>query len=141
MSSAAELGSLLDAPAPAVIVLYRTDGEAIVSPVWFRVHDGSFEVVIAAGDRKLDHLRRDPRCILLVFETERPFRGVQVRGRASLAADEEGEARLAIASRYLGPDDGARYAAPGRRPPGVIVRLPTNAARSWDLSASLPGPD
>ena len=29
--------------------------------------NGRFEVVIAAGDVKLRHVARDPRCILLVF--------------------------------------------------------------------------
>ena len=31
-------------------------------------------------DPKLEHLRRDPRCLLLSFEAVRPFRGIQVRG-------------------------------------------------------------
>lgn len=70
--------SLLDAPSPAVITLYRADGEALLSPVWFRVNADAFEVVMAIGDLKLGHLRRDPRCVLLIFETIPPFRGVQV---------------------------------------------------------------
>ena len=53
---------------------------ALVSPVWFRWSDGAFEVVIAEGDLKLRHLARDPRCVLVVFEAVRPFRGVEVRG-------------------------------------------------------------
>jgi hypothetical protein len=42
---------LLDAPSPAVLTLYRPDGSALVSQVWFRVNGDAFEVVIAAGDR------------------------------------------------------------------------------------------
>ena len=57
--------SLLQAPSPAVITVYGPDGAAIVSPVWFRVHDGWFEVVMAVTDRKLAHLQCDPRCVLL----------------------------------------------------------------------------
>jgi len=135
---AGEMRSLLDAPSPAVLTLYRPDGEAIVSPVWFRVHDGSFEMVVAATDHKLAHLRRDPRCVLLVFEAIPPFRGVQVRGRATLTPDEGAQVRLAIASRYLGSEGGRRYAELDRRPPGVVVRLPLSDARAWDLRASLP---
>ena len=71
---------LLEAPSPAVLTTYRKDGGALVSPVWFRFVDGWFEVVIAQGDLKLRHLARDPRCILVVFEAVRPFRGVEVRG-------------------------------------------------------------
>src|SRR5258707_171433 len=99
--TAEAMQSLLDAPSPATITLYDAEGEAVVSPVWFRLHEGSFEVVMATGDRKLAHLQRDPRCVLLIFETVPPFRGVQVRGRATLTPDHGAEARLAIASRYL----------------------------------------
>lgn len=130
--------SLIDAPSAAVLTLYREDGEAIVSPVWFRVHDDAFEVVVAITDRKLEHLRRDPRCVLLVFETVPPFRGIEVRGRATLTADEDARARLAIASRYLGSERGRQYADLARRPPGLVVRLPIGQARAWDLGAKLP---
>jgi hypothetical protein len=92
---------------------------------------------MASGDRKLVHLQRDPRCVLLVFETVPPFRGVQVKGRATFAPDHGAEARLAIASRYLGADGGRRYADTQRRPPGVVVSLSTADARVWDLHRTL----
>ena len=137
----AEMRSLLDAPAPAVLTLYRADGEALISPVWFRVNGDAFEIVVAITDHKLEHLRRDPRCVLLIFETVPPFRGVTVRGRATLVPDTGSQARLAIASRYLGPEGGRRYADLARRPPGMVVRLPTSDARAWDLRANLPSSD
>ena len=82
------LRSLLISPSPATLTLYREGGRAITSPVWFRVEGDWFEIVVAASDRKLDHLRADPRCSLLVFETVRPFRGVQVTGEATIAPDD-----------------------------------------------------
>lgn len=133
-----ELRSLLDAPSPATLTLFAPDGQAITTPVWFRVEGDVFEVVIAAGDTKLEHLRRDPRCVLLVFETIRPFRGVRVRGEASIDPDEGARVRLAIASRYLGSEAGRAYADPARRPPGFVLRLPLGAARAWDLADGLP---
>ncbi len=134
----ASVRSLLDDPSPAVLVLRRQDGEPIVSPVWFRVVDDAVEVVVAITDGKLEHLRRDPCCTLMVFEAVPPFRGVQVRGVADLVPDEGARTRLAIASRYLGAERGARYADPARRPPGVVVRLSLADARAWDLSDKLP---
>ena len=74
------LRTLLEAPSPAVLATYRKDGSALVSPVWFRWNAEAFEVVIAEGDVKLRHLARDPRCLLVVFETVRPFRGIEARG-------------------------------------------------------------
>jgi PPOX class probable F420-dependent enzyme len=76
------LRSLLEAPAPAVLTTYRQDGSAHTVPVWFRWTDETLEVVIAKGDVKLRHLARDPRCVLVIFETVRPFRGLEVRGEA-----------------------------------------------------------
>jgi len=81
--------SLLDAPSPATITVYDTDGEAVVSPVWFRVNDGA-------------------------------------------------EARLAIASRYLGAESGRRYADIERRPPGDVVSLPVADGWTWDLHSKQP---
>ena len=78
-------------------------------PVWFRFRwtGDAFEVVIAKGDVKLDHLARDPRCVLVVFETVRPFRGVEVRGAAEPIEGDVTSARAAIAGRYLGVQDGS----------------------------------
>ncbi len=133
------LQSLLEAPSPAVLTTYRKNGSALVSPVWFRWHDGAFEVVIAEGDVKLRHLAADPRCVLVVFEAVRPFRGVEVRGVAELVVGDAGPVREAIASRYLGADDGARFAAARSAKPGVVLRLVAEEPRTWDLSAILPG--
>ncbi len=115
---------------------YRKDGSALVTPVWFRHGGGVFEVVIAEGDIKLQHLRRDPRCALVVFEAVPPFRGVEIRGEAELVECDVRAIRAAIAGRYLGVEDGERFAAE-RSKPGVVLRL-AGARRAWDLSAILP---
>ena len=109
--------SLLDAPSPPVITPSRAGGEALVSPVWFRAHEGELQVVVAITDRKLEPLRRDPRCVILGFQTARPFRGLRLRGNATLTPDEGATTRLAIASRHLGAEDGPQDAALERRPP------------------------
>jgi PPOX class probable F420-dependent enzyme len=129
--------SLLEAPSPAVLTTYRKDGSALVSPVWFRWNDDAFEVVIAVDDIKLRHLANDPRCVLVVFEATRPFRGVEVRAEPELVAGDVTEARASIAGRYLGESDGARFAAE-RKKPGVLLRLVPADPRVWDLSGMLP---
>lgn len=136
--AAAELQSLLDSPSPATLTLKGEDGEAVTSPVWFRVEGEAFEVVVAVTDRKLEHLRRDPHATLLIFEAVRPFRGVQVHGRVAIEADDGARVRLAIASRYMGAENGRAYADLAVRPPGVVVRLPLRSAWAWDLADKLP---
>ena len=129
--------TLLDGPSPAVLTTYRQDGSALVTPVWFRWTGEAFEVVIAEGDVKLRHLARNPDCVLVVFEAVRPFRGIEVRGAAELVEGDVTDVRAAIAGRYLGADDGARFAAE-RTKPGVLLRLVPNEPRVWDLGAILP---
>jgi PPOX class probable F420-dependent enzyme len=130
--------SLLEAPSPAVLTTYRKDGSAHTVPVWFRWVDDAFEVVIAKGDVKLQHLARDPRCVLVVFEAVRPFRGLEVRGVAELVEGDATAARAAIAERYLGAGDGERFAAERRSRPGVVLQLVPGSPRVWDLSGILP---
>ena len=129
--------TLLDAPTPAVLTVYREGGAAVVTPVWFRRRGDAIEVVIAAADPKLAHLRRDPRCLLTIFETVPPFRGLQVRADATLSDDGVAEARRAIAVRYLGTVAGGAF-ADRRGDRGHVLRLPLDAARTWDLTAILP---
>ncbi|MHA6667749.1 pyridoxamine 5'-phosphate oxidase family protein [Homoserinimonas sp. A447] len=128
--------TLLERPSPAVLTTYRKDGTAVSSPVWFRAAGGNLEVVIAEDDVKLRHLGRHPRCSLLVFEAVPPFRGIRVEGDPTLRRDGVEHARLAIASRYLGEEGGKQFTA--ARGAGVILTLPLQEARTWDLGPILP---
>ena len=133
-----DFASLLEAPSPAVLTTYRSDGTAATSPVWFRFRDDAFEVVIAANDAKLRHLAKRPQCELVVFEVVPPFRGVRVRSDDPiLLHDGAQEARQDIAARYLGAESGRRFAAE-RASAGVLLRMPAGDAKTWDLTAILP---
>jgi hypothetical protein len=133
-----DLQPMFDAPSPAVLTTYRKDGTALTTPVWFRFHHGAFEIVIAEGDVKRRHLERTPSCILVVFETVRPFRAIEVKGEPELLATDVSEFRAAIAGRYLGPEAGRRYAASRRSPRGTLLRFVPQEPRMWDLSATIP---
>ena len=132
-----DVQSLLDAPSPAVLTTYRKDGSALTTPVWFRFHDGAFEVVLAEGDLKRQHLARAPRCLLVVFEAVPPFRGVEVKGEPELIDRDVTDVREAIAGRYLGVEQGRRFAATRRSARGTLLRLVPRDPRVWDLAAAL----
>jgi PPOX class probable F420-dependent enzyme len=121
-----------------VLATTRKDGSPYTSPVWFRWTGEAFEVVIALGDVKLRHLERDPRCSLLIFEAVPPFRGVEVHGKATLTHCDVTEIRRSIAGRYLGREDGERFAAMRRNRPGVLLQLRPAEPRVWDLTGMLP---
>jgi hypothetical protein len=130
---------MLEAPSPAVLTTYRKDGSALTTPVWFRWTGPAFEDVNALGDDKLRHLERDPRCTLVIFETVAPFRGVEVRGEATLHHRDVLAIRRSIAGRYLGSDAGARFAAQRESKPGVLLELIQEQPRVWDLAGMLRG--
>jgi len=137
-TSLSDVRTLLDAPSPAVLTTARVDGTALTSPVWFRWTGEVFEIVIARDDVKLKHLKRDPRCGLVIFETRPPFRGVEVRGEAILSDADVSEVRSSIARRYLGNDVGYRFSRERAATPGVVLQLLPERPRIWDLAAILP---
>ena len=132
-----DVRTLLEAPSPAVLTTYRKDGSALTTPVWFRWTGLAFEVVIARGDVKLRHLERDPRCVLVIFEAVAPFRGVEVRGQASLQDRDVSAIRHSIAERYLGEGAGERFAAQRASKPGVLLELRQEQPRVWNLAGML----
>ena len=142
------LRSLLEAPCPAVLTTYRKDGSAHTVPVWYRWTGEAFEVVIAKGDVKLRHLARDPRCVLVVFEAVRPFRGVEVRGVAELVEGDVTSARAVTRCckrpciRELLPSEQARLHAIYARllaveADGAAAELAHHCLASHDLPGAL----
>jgi uncharacterized protein len=132
-----DVQSLIDAPSPAVLTTYRKNGSALTTPVWFRFHEGAFEVVLAEDDVKREHLRRRPACLLVVFEAVPPFRGVEVKGEPELVERDVTEVREAIAGRYLGTERGRHFAASRRSRRGTLLRLIPNEPRIWNLAAAI----
>jgi PPOX class probable F420-dependent enzyme len=129
-----ELGDLLELPLVSVLATYRRDGSVLLSPVWHEWRDGGFNVQVYAGDVKAGHLRRDPRASIVVCDDGPPYRGLELRTDARLG-DEEGHAMLLrIATRYLGPEAGRRYADAAGEADILVVRLEPGALRTWDFA-------
>ncbi len=127
---------LLDRCTAAVLTTYRRDGSAVATPVWFRAEQDTVEVVIAQTDVKLRRLQQGQRCSLTVFETTPPFRALRIDATPEFSRNGVDAARLVIASRYLGSEDGERFAR--LRGPATVVSWPVAGAHSWDLTAILP---
>jgi PPOX class probable F420-dependent enzyme len=134
-----DLADLLEQPLVAVLATYRKDGGVLLSPVWHRWREGGFDVVVYASDIKLQHLRRDPRASIVVYEHEPPYRGLEVRGEARLSSEGAAEAIGSMAVRYLGPENGPAYAATVTN--SVLVRLEPSQVRGWDFADDWPAED
>jgi hypothetical protein len=128
-----DLGDLVTLPLVATLATYRRDGTVLLSPVWHEWHDGGFNVTIDSGDVKARHVERDTRASIAVYESDPPYRAVEVRGRARLISENAQEIQRRIATRYLGSEAGDEYAA---EPSGkeITLRLEPGDLRAWDFA-------
>lgn len=129
-----ELGDLLQLPLVAVLATYRRDGSVLLSPVWHEWRDGGFNVQVYSGDVKALHLRRDPRASIVVCDDGPPYRGLELRAEARLGGEEAQVMMLRIATRYLGPEAGRRYAETAQGGDITVVRLEPGEVRAWDFA-------
>jgi PPOX class probable F420-dependent enzyme len=111
---------LFEKRAFASVATVGPDGAPHVTPVWVDRDGASVRFNTARGRLKEQHLARDPRVAVSVYDPENPYRYVEVRGRAEIT-EEGADAHIdALAKKYLGKD---RY--PFRQPGEVrvIVRI------------------
>ena len=129
-----DLGDLVELPLLAVLATYRSDGTALLSPVWHEYRDGGFNVCTSEADVKARHLRRDPRAALVVAEPVPPYRGVEVSTEATFLRDDVAATVERVAIKYLGEERGRRYAQSATD--DIVVRLQPGRLRAWDFSDS-----
>ena len=130
-----DLGDLVELRLLAVLATYRRDSAVLLSPVWHEWRDGGFNVITGSGGVKARHLRRDPRAGIVVCEHVVPYRGVELRCSAQLVSAGVEDAVKRIASRYLGREAGAAYAA--RAEDDLLIRLEPGDLRAWDFADEL----
>lgn len=128
--SIADLGDLLDQPLVATLATYRRSGEVLLSPVWFEWRDGGFDLVIGRNDFKTQHIRRDPRASIAVYESVLPLRGLELRGTARLTRDGLHELRVRIWQRYTNAEP------PTADVTEIRVRI-EGVLRAWDFADQL----
>jgi PPOX class probable F420-dependent enzyme len=127
-----DLGDLLELPLVAVLATYRRDGTVLLSPVWHEWRDNGINVVTGPRDVKAGHLRRDSRASIVVCEDGPPYRGLELRARAQLSMPKDRSILRRIATRYLGPEAGERYAETAGD--DLLIRLEPGNLRAWDFA-------
>ena len=129
-----DLGDFLDQPKCATLATHFKDGTILMSPVWHEWQDGGFTVAVANEDIKVRHVRRDARVSISVAEDSPPYRGVEVRGEASIEREDAFETTRRIATRYLGPQQGPAYVEAFREADLVLIRVKPGVLRAWDFT-------
>lgn len=108
------------------------DGEAPLSaPVWYRYADGTVEIATAARTQKVASLRKHPQASLCVQREENPPAYVTVEGEVTIEALPDGVV-AEIASRYIGPENGAAFAATAED--DTLLRLHVRTWRTTDFA-------
>ena len=129
-----DLRDLLDGSTLAVLGTHMRDGHTLLSPVWHEYRDGGFTVVILEDDVKSRHLKRNPMASVLVAEQRSPYRGIEIRGEATVSkpADILDTIRR-VAVRYLGEERGKAYADTLEGVGLETIRLEPGTLRAWDF--------
>ena len=101
----AELDELLTKPNPAVIATLKPDGAPHTVATWYLWEDGRVLVNMDEGRKRLRYLRADPRVALTVFDGDRWYSHVSLRGRVVSLTDDADKADIDRLSRhYRGQD-------------------------------------
>jgi len=131
--SVEELSGLPGDRVLATLATYESDGTVRLSPVWWEWTEGGFNVVIADGDVKARHLKRDSRASLTIYDHEPPYRGVELRAKAALTLDGADEVEHRLAHKYLGATKATKWLESPDWVP-LLVRLEPGELRIWDFS-------
>ncbi len=126
-------GDLLDLPFVATLATYRRDGTVLLSPVWHEWRDGGFNVTIEPDDVKARHIRNDARASIAVYESDPPYRGIELRGNARLVEKDATVIQRRIAARYIGEDAAEVYAS-ALNDRVITLRLEPGDLRVWDFA-------
>ena len=105
-----------------VLAIERSGKGPLALPVWYEYVDGDIVISMANDSAKAKLLRRFGRATLMVQDERVPYRYVSAEGPVTVS--QEAHDVTELATRYLGAELGAQYAA--ANPPGpntAIVRL------------------
>ena len=113
------------------------DGQALVTPIWFIVEDGTLVFNTGEDTSKGRALQRDPRATIVVDDERPPFSFVQVQGTVTFDDDPSDLLRTAttIAERYMGPDLAEQFGKRNAVPGEAVGRLtPTKVIAAFDVA-------
>jgi PPOX class probable F420-dependent enzyme len=130
-----EVDELLRSPVIGVLCTVDPDGQPEGTPVWFDFEEGRVRVLVDRDSRKARNIRTNPRVSLTVDTRVSPYRGVVLRGHASLGGPDPALRRV-LAERYLGMEAARRYLVRTRSldERDALVTIVPASSFSWDYS-------
>ena len=122
---------LLDASV-ATIATVGPDGRPQVSAVWFLADDGVVKVSLNVARQKTKNLAANPAVTVFILDPANPARYLEIRGDATLDADDDYAFADRLGAKYGGADLRAMDGPDGRR---VVVTVDPVRINAVDLSA------
>ena len=126
----------------AVLTTINADGTPLQTPVWYLYRDGLIYIRTNSKSGKVRNIRRDPRVSLCVQDERPPYRGVTVKGTASVQP-EQPELSSRMSRHYLGAIAGFFYLRLRNRQeieddPDAIVVIEPQGRYGWDYQPQTP---
>jgi PPOX class probable F420-dependent enzyme len=130
-----EIEVLLATPEIGVLATADGAGRPEGSPVWFDYGAGIVRILVHRDSRKARNIRANPQVSFTVDTRRAPYRGVVLRGTATLSRSEPALRRL-LAHKYLGKETGERYLAKTARydEEDNLITIHVTSRYSWDYS-------
>ena len=92
----------------AVLTTINADGTPLQTPIWYLYRDGLIYMRTNSQSAKVRNIRRDPRASLCVQDEWPPYRGVTVKGTATVQP-KQSELSASMSRHYLGAIAGFFY--------------------------------
>jgi len=130
-----ELDTFLALPLIAKLASHNEDGSIHLVALFFKYVDGDILLGTQAMTHKVENVNRDPNVTVLIDQSERPFKGVIIYGKASLEYEDVIAKRAAIFETYMPPENAAGFAeALANRWDPVIIRVKPDHIISYDYA-------
>jgi hypothetical protein len=105
-----DLEPFVDAPRIAILAYTKRDGTPAQAPIWYRYHEGRFEMLTSRTAPKAKALARTRRACLTIQDEMPPYRAVIIDGDVVVSDyPNGGELKGWLAQHYFGRLGGAEY--------------------------------
>ncbi len=126
----------------AVLTTINADGTPLQTPIWYLCQDGHIYIRTNSKSGKVRNIRRDPRVSLCVQDERPPYRGVTVKGAASVQP-EQPQLSASMSRHYLGALAGFFYLRLRNRAeieddPDAILVIEPQVKFGWDYRPQTP---
>ena len=119
-----------------VLAIHHPGHGPLALPIWYQYEDGDVIIGMSGTSLKAKLLRAAGRASMTVQTETPPYKYVVVEGPVVVAAEQRDD--LSMATRYLGPAMGKRYADTNpSTEASVVARLTPEKWRTADFSKAM----